>query len=63
MERRLALVLATRLGGFSLFWVIDFKVVPIDHASMRAQMAERVADLVGVARRRPGEASLRKTRR
>jgi len=56
-------VLATRLGGVSLFRVIDFKVVPIDHASMRAQMAERVADLVGVARRRPGEVSLRKARR
>ena len=30
MERRLALVLATLLGSFSLLWVINFKVVAID---------------------------------
>jgi hypothetical protein len=34
MERRLAIVLATLLGSFSLLWVINFKVMPIDHASM-----------------------------
>jgi hypothetical protein len=32
MERRIALVLATLLGSFSLLWVINFKVVPIDQA-------------------------------
>jgi hypothetical protein len=32
MERRLAVVLATLLGSFSVLWVINFKVVAIDHA-------------------------------
>lgn len=34
MERRLAIVLATLLGSFSLLWIINFTVVPIDHALM-----------------------------
>ena len=29
-ERRLAIVLATLLGSFSVLWVINFKVVAID---------------------------------
>jgi hypothetical protein len=29
MERRLAIVLATLLGGFSVFWIVSFKVVGI----------------------------------
>ena len=32
MERRLAVVLATLLGSFSILWVINFKVVAIDQA-------------------------------
>ena len=31
MERRLAIVLATLLGGFSVLWVIDLKVVSVGH--------------------------------
>jgi hypothetical protein len=34
MERRLAIVLATLLGSFSLLWVINFKVASLDHALM-----------------------------
>jgi len=41
MERRLAIVLATLLGSFSLLWIINFKVVPIDHALNVAEIAER----------------------
>ncbi len=32
MERRLAVVLATLLGSFSILWIINFKVVAIDQA-------------------------------
>jgi hypothetical protein len=32
MESRLAVVLATLLGIFSVFWVINFKVVALDQA-------------------------------
>jgi hypothetical protein len=32
MERRLAVVLATLLGSFSLLWLINFKVIAIDQA-------------------------------
>jgi len=34
MERRLAIVLATLLGSFSVLWIINFKVVAIDQALM-----------------------------
>jgi len=34
MERRLAIVLAALLGSFSLLWIINFKVVAIDHVLM-----------------------------
>jgi hypothetical protein len=34
MERRIAVVLATLLGSFSMLWVINFKVIAIDHALM-----------------------------
>jgi len=30
MERRLAIVLATLLGSFSLLWIINFKIAPLD---------------------------------
>jgi hypothetical protein len=32
MERRVAVVLATLLGSFSMLWIINFKVIAIDHA-------------------------------
>ena len=32
MERRVAVVLATLLGSFSILWIINFKVVAIDQA-------------------------------
>ena len=32
--RRLAIVLATLLGSFSVLWVLNFKVVAIDQALM-----------------------------
>jgi len=32
MERRVAVVLAALLGSFSMLWIINFKVVAIDHA-------------------------------
>jgi len=34
MERRLAIVLATLLGSFSLLWIINFKVVALDQVLM-----------------------------
>jgi len=34
MERRLAIVLATLLGSFSVLWIINFKVVALDQALM-----------------------------
>ncbi len=34
MERRLAIVLATLLGSFSLLWLINFKVVALDQVLM-----------------------------
>jgi hypothetical protein len=32
VERRLAVVLATLLGSFSVLWVLNFKFGAIDHA-------------------------------
>ena len=32
MERRIAVVLATLLGSFSILWVVNFKLVAIDQA-------------------------------
>jgi len=34
MERRVAVVLATLLGSFSMLWIINFKVIAIDQALM-----------------------------
>ena len=34
MERRLAIVLAALLGGFSVLWVINIKVVDLAHAML-----------------------------
>ena len=34
MESRLAIAIATLLGSFSILWVINFKLVPIDQALM-----------------------------
>jgi hypothetical protein len=32
MERRLAIVLAALLGGFSVLWVVHVRVIDIGHA-------------------------------
>lgn len=34
MERRLAIVLATLLGSFSVLWIVYFKVGALDQALM-----------------------------
>ena len=34
MERRLAIVLATLLGSFSVLWIVNFKVGALDQALM-----------------------------
>ena len=34
MERRLAIVLATLLGSFSVLWIVNFKVAALDQALM-----------------------------